>query len=182
MKNLINILILTTILVFSCKNETSQTQEKETAQVEEEAPMELEVDFKFKTDKQDVFRVMMNNIEVDEIQKKNIHVFEDVIPTETTESMVMSFGPGNVSNNLIINLGAKEEKTIEIDYIMLTYGGQSQLVNASQLQDFFILNKFISQDEQGRLKTQTVDGRHNPTIIAKRKLIGQLVNPPKPAQ
>ena len=182
MKNLINFLLLTSIVVLSCKNETQQTPKQETTQIEQEAPSELEVDFKFKTDKQDVFRVMLNNIEVDEIQKKNIHVFEDVIPTESAESMVMSFGPGNVSNSFIINLGSKEEKTIEIEYIMLTYGGQSQLINASQLQEFFILNKFITQDEDGRLKTQTVDGRHNPTIIAKRKLIGQLLNPPKPAQ
>lgn len=182
MKKLLTIFILTCTLVLSCKNENTQAEQPETAEITEETPKELQIDFKFKTDKQDVFRVMLNNIEVDEIQKKNIHVFEDVIPTENTESMMMTFGRGNISNSLVINLGSQEEKTVEIEYIMLSYGDQSQLVTAAQMEEFFVLNKFITLDDQGRLKTQRVDGRHNPTIIAKRKLLGQLMNPPKPAQ
>ena len=174
MKRIILVVILS-ITYIACKNESKESVQNETEkQIVEETKKEFTVKLNFKTNKEDSFKIMLNNIQVDELQKKNIQVIEKVSPTTTTEMFTANFGE-NFSNNLIIGLGNKEIKTIEITSIELTYGNNSINISSNQISNYFVLNKFISQDENTfTLKTNKVGGKLNPNLIAKRKIFQEL--------
>ena len=168
-----NIFIILLIVVFTaCKSETKEEVTTETTP----EPVEKEFTFSvsFKTNKSDVFKLMMNNVEVDELQKKNIQVFETIHPTTTVDMFTAKFG--NMSKNIHFNLGNKEEKEIEIDNIQISYGNSSVTVKPAELNDYFLLNKFVTQDQSTfKIQTKKIDNAHYPTLILRAREINKLI-------
>ncbi len=160
------------IALTGCKNDPKESAISEIAK---EVKKELIVKINFKTNKKDIFRIMMNNIVVDDLQKKNIQIFEEVIPSTGVDQIIAKFDPNNISKNIVISLGNKEEKEVKIESIELSYGENSELVKAEDLPKHFILNKFTSFDENTFIvKTIRVDGKHAPTLALRPKALNKL--------
>lgn len=177
MSNLNKLFLFLTLLIVSCQDTTSklETKEAEKANAEIKEPA-LTIEFNFKTNKPDVFKIMMNNIEVDELQKKNIYFFENVTPSTTEDSITANFDPGNISNNILINIGNKVPKEVEIVSVVVTYGKKSfNISSVEDLDKYLAFNKFI--DINGTSKTITtkrVEGALNPVIYFRRSFIDML--------
>lgn len=169
------LLIFLTISNTACKDKEEQISQ-ETFK-DKNTPKQLTINFNFKTNKADVFKIMMNNIEVNELQKKNIHVFEEVTPTTEDDIIRAEFDANNISKNILISLGNKEVKEVEIISISVSYGDNHFNFNtAKEFHEYFHFNRFVKKDEGSKtLTTQKVDGRHNPAISLKQNLI-KLIN------
>ena len=97
------------IISYACKsdvNEQTDSSENHKTSVETEVK-ELEVVLDFKTNKDDKFKLMLNNIRVDEFQNKNVQIIEKVNQTSSVDKIITKFGDNNISNNFIINLRTK---------------------------------------------------------------------------
>lgn len=175
MKKII-LLCCVTLCFLACKTEEKKKPiEQSVEPVKVETPKELTVDFSFKTNKTDVFRIMTNNIEVDDLQKMNIQVFETVDPTTNYESIIAKFPKDIISNNVFVSLGHKEVKSVDVNSVTITYGDYSISANINTLENYFVLNKFVELDKDANvLKTKRVDGKHNPQLILRRKAINEL--------
>ena len=78
----------------------------------------LKLEFIYRTNKSDVFKIMMNNIEVDELQKKHIHISENVEPSSNDDYIIAKFDPDNLSKQIVISLGNNNEKEVIIKSII----------------------------------------------------------------
>jgi len=175
MKRVFGIVVFLIFINVSCKNHTKQKDVLENIE-KKTIPKQLTIDFNFKTDKQDVFKIMLNNIKVDELQNKNIHIYEEVVPSTGFDVIIAKFDAGNISNNIIIHLGNIEVKEVEIKNILVSYGNnQVNITSPEDLNKYIRFNKFIERDSSSNiLNTKRVDGKHNPTFSIKRKLINLL--------
>lgn len=155
----------------SCNNSKSSETEIPIVEVKEE----FELVFELKTSLEDEFKVIVNNIKVDEFQKKSIQVIETIPPSSGYEKLKANFGDKNISNFILINLG-KKEKVVEFNYISFKYGQKSIVVDASNFDEFMNYNKFVSIDKSNfTITTQKIGNKHNPIISAKRVLINKLL-------
>lgn len=156
----------------ACKNNSEEKNHQEQVIKKNN----LEVLLLYKTNKADMFKIMMNNIVVDEFQKKSIQFTEEVVPTSEYDEMKVSFDEGNLSKNIIFHLGNKVEKTVEIKSITITYGDKVfSLSKPSDFNDFLIFNKFIEiEPNKKMIKTKRIDGKLYPTFSLRQKLINQL--------
>ena len=163
------------LMICSCKEEKVEqvNQGVPTAAIEK-VTRELEIVLELKTDKSDDIKLMMNNIEVDEFQRKNVHIIEKLQPSTSVETVNANFGANNISKNVLINLGNKEVKNITITNIKLFYGDKSILIVPADIEKYFSINKYVNL-EGDVLKTLKVDGKHTPTLTLKRKIINDLV-------
>ena len=170
------LIFLVSVFSFSCKNSDKQDSNIVDTKTEINLQKKFIVNFNFKTSKADIFKITMMNIEVDDLQKKNIEIFEDVIPSTTDDAIVAEFDANNISKNIVINLGNKQVKEVEIISISVSYGDNHFNFNtAKEFHKYFAFNRFVKKDEESKiLTTQKVDGRHNPAISMKQNLIKLL--------
>lgn len=168
------VIALIVILTLSCKNETAKTTGELKSETVMEDANEFTITMKIKTDKEDEIKLMMNNIVIDEFQKKNIQIIEKLIPNTSAEILTAYFG-SDLSNTFQINLGNKEVKNIEIESINITYGGNSLEITAENITKYFNLNKYVTLAEgSNTFSTSRVDGKHSPTLVLKRRTINEL--------
>lgn len=176
MKKILLIILLSIFsLNISCKDKEEKPS-REIIKEELNTPKNLTINFSFKTNKADTFTIMLNNIKVDELQKKNIHIFEDVIASTGEDSILAEFDSDNISNNLIFSIGNKEVKELEIKSILILYGKkQFNISTPEDLNKYIIFNDFIVRDSTSLvLKTKKINGRHNPTFRIKNTLLNSL--------
>ncbi|WP_340076207.1 hypothetical protein [Leptobacterium sp. I13] len=161
--------LLAIILVSSCKR-------KEPKNNIIEKPKEiLEVTINLKANKKDIFRIELNNIRIDEFQKMNIQVFEEVPVSTNYETINVNFFDGMISNNLVFNLGNKEEKTIDISSIEITNGVRHIKIAPKQIPNYFRLNKFVEFDSiSNKIITKKSGNKLNPKLVAKQGLINKI--------
>ncbi|WP_204344469.1 hypothetical protein [Psychroserpens algicola] len=177
MKKIIFISVVA-MLCFTCNNSPKE-QEQETQKITEvqEEKKSFVMTLHFKTNKDDVFKIMMNNIVVDELQTKNIHITEKVSPSTGFDRITAKFDPDNISQEVFISLGNAEFKEVQIKSIDVSYGDKA--ISAStgdELNDYFAFNKHITFDAlTNTIKTNKVDGTHTPTIILRRKVINSFI-------
>lgn len=173
MKKLIYLLFFI-IAFFGCNNDKSNVQKE--AKLDKTKPKSLSIDFNFRTSEADEFRVMINNIEVDEFQKKNIQIIENVTKSTSDDNIVANFDANNLSKQVVIHLGSKTEKEVTINGVLISYGDKQ--FNLTSPQDFnssLVFNKFIVRDSTSNvITTKRIDGKLNPTIRLKNSLINQL--------
>lgn len=160
--------------VMSCGD--SKTEAPKPNETPQKAPKNLIIDFSFKTSEADEFKIMMNNIQVDELQTKNIQIVENVIQSTGFDKIIANFGSNNLSKQVVIHLGSKIEKEVTINGILISYGNkQFNLTSPEDLNSNLVFNKFIVRDSvTNRLTTKQIDGKLNPTIRIKNSLINQL--------
>ena len=168
------ILILLTLSIISCNESNQQKNPKEIEP--DNFKKGLTIEFNFKTSKSDQFKIMMNNIKVDEFQKKNIQIIENVINSAGDDNIVADFDPNNLSKQIVIHIGGKIEKEVVINGILISYGDkQFHLTSPEEFNSNLVFNKFIVRDSTtNKLTTKRIDGRLNPTIRIKNSLINQL--------
>lgn len=173
MKKLLFVILLITL---SCKTETKGKGPVEKV-VEVEAPARnLLIEVYFKTNKDDDFKLAVDNIIKDEFQKKSVVITEKVSPSSLMETISANFGEGIISNSIRFDLGTKELKEIEFESINFSYGPNSLAISGSDLYEYFIINKFVAYDSiTSKIKTQRVDGVHYPAIALNGKAINILV-------
>lgn len=163
------------ILLTVCCNKNNQQTNSEKSE-SNSFEKSLEINFNFKTNKADEFKLMMNNIEVDELQKKHIHITENVEPSSNDDYIVANFDPDNISKQIVIQLGSKIEKEVIINGILISFGDKT--VNLNSPEDFnkhLVFNKFIERDStSNKFITKRIEGKLNPTIRLKNSLINQL--------
>lgn len=176
MKKIAFILFLS-LSILACKSEEKKENPSEKAPIETPKVIkEWLINISLKTNKTDDFKLMMNNIEVDEFQKKNIHIVEKMEPTTSFETISANFGESNISKAFTLFLGAKEVKELDIKSIDITYGANSVTINSSQLGEYFSFNKYVEQDSESmKIKTKKVEGKHHPLMRLKPKVITQLM-------
>ena len=168
MKN--NIIFCLIILLFSCKNES---KDSDNSLLLEEPIKKLELEFYFKTDKADEFKIIMSDIKIDELQNKSITISENVIPSTNEDRIIAKFDEGNFSDKVMISLGNKELKSVKINRIFVKYGLKEILLSSpEELNNYLFFNKFIDFDMPNKVvTTKEVDGNHNPVIFFKPILI-----------
>lgn len=168
----ISILLFLALVLFSCENRTDKPkQQKEIVQNEE--IKELIVEMHFKTNKEDTFKFLMNNIKVDDFQTKNIQVLEKVSPSTELDNMSFNF-ENNKPNSFVINLGNKNLKEVEVKSVIVKYGDNIVEINKSNFKKHIVPNKFIDINEEGTLITKKVDGKHNPSLVLKKTVFNQV--------
>jgi len=163
------VLLLAVMLTLTaCKGDGDKGTNTATAGVNKEAKT-LKVFLEFKTNAEDEFKIILNNIKIDEFQTKNIQVNEYVKSQTGFDNLLADFGEDNFSLNLILNLGNKVPKEVVLKSIKITYGTQMIYVtDPKEFDKYFIFNKFIERDEASNvLKTKKIDGKLNPLIIVR---------------
>ncbi|MFD2917028.1 hypothetical protein [Psychroserpens luteus] len=134
----------------------------------------LSVKMDLKTSAKDEFKIMLNQIEIDEFQKINIHVSEFIPVTSNYESMTVNFFENVFSKKLVISLGNKSQKKVEIQSISISKGSNSIDIPKAQIKDYFIASKFVTFDDELNIITKKIDGKHAPFLYANNKLINLL--------
>lgn len=160
------------ILLTSCKEKSSPKQENT---ISVEPKKELIIRMGFKTSVADVFKINLNNIEVDEFQKMNIQIREAIPVSTQLKSVIAKFVANNISNHIIIHLGDLYEKEVLFNGIEVLYGTNNILITNANFNKYFRLNKYVIKDSVNySFKTHKVNGKHNPEIIARKYLIDFL--------
>lgn len=169
------LLLLLIIVNIACKDRAEQKAVQESTE-NIQTPKQLTINFSFKTNKADVFKIMMNNIQVDELQKKNVHIFENVVPSSKKDRIIAKFEEGAMSRNILIHLGNEEVKEVEVISVELTYGNNHiHISTAEDFDKYFAVNKFIEKEPVSKkLKTIKRNGQHNPVIYVKSKFLNRL--------
>jgi hypothetical protein len=168
------VLLLLVVTVLACKNEQNVTDKQTVEQQVKNAKKEFSVKMSFKTDKADMFSLVLYNIEVDEYQKKWIQINEKVALTNEIKTITANFGD-NISKNLRISFGNKEEKEVEIENIEVLYGEKAIFIIPNELNKYFKFNEFVTQDTiTNKLQTKRVRDKHNPIIYLKTKYLNEL--------
>lgn len=139
---------------------------------------EFKVEMSFKSNREDIFKIMLNNIVVDEFQSKSIHFNEKILATTNEDKIEVNFGD-NKSKLLLINFGNKNEKTIDISNLKLSYNQKDIIITSESISNHFLLNKFVSINDKYQLVTKTVNGQHNPVIVLKVKTLNELFSESK---
>lgn len=171
--NKIPVIICLVFMFSACKKENKgDISSSENSQFEKR---ELIVVMNYKTDIEDEFIFELNHIVKDEFQKKNIRIIEKVAPTSIVDNIMANFGEDNFSNFLNINFGNSHENEIEVESIIITYGGNEIRMTSDDLGDYFRFNDYVRQDSITKnLITFTLDGKHYPWMYLKRKAINTL--------
>ncbi|MEZ4796958.1 MAG: hypothetical protein R2785_07290 [Flavobacteriaceae bacterium] len=177
MKTKILFILFVTTFFFSCKENTENIESKtETDVVEIEKKLGISISFKI--EKADKIRFMMNGIEIDEFQKKNIFFVEDVMPTTNYEKSTVYFDSNNFSRNISINLGDNNDNIIEFKDITFSYGSKEIVVDKNNYDTYLGHNIFVERDSlTNKFKTTKVkDKPFNPLIYVRQTLLNELVS------
>lgn len=175
MRKLITIITFAIISV-SCNKSDKKHSSVSKINTDNSLKKSLKLEFIYRTNKSDVFKIMMNNIEVDELQKKHIHISENVEPSSNDDYIIAKFDPDNLSKQIVISLGNNNEKEVIIKSIIVSYGDkQFNLISPEDLNSNLVFNKFIIRDSTSNvISTKRIQGKLNPTIRLKNSLINQL--------
>lgn len=168
------VLLAVALTILACNNEQKAVDKPTVEEQVIEVKKEFIVKMNFKIDKSDTFGFVLYNIVTDEYQKKWIQINEKVVLSNNIETIKANFGD-NISKSFRISFGNKEEKEIEIETIEVSYGERIILIEPNELNKYFKLNEFITQDTiTNKFRTKKVGGKHNPIIYLKAKYLSEL--------
>ena len=166
------ILFVFSFLIVSCKQENNSV-DQEAAKSQPEMK-ELIIDFSFKTNVEDQFAILLNDIKIDEFQSKNVHIRETVYPSSEMERIHAKFNPDNLSVKLLITLG-KNLKEVFFESLKFKYGKNSIIINSDNFEEYLMTNDYLKFDkENSLLKAILIRDYTDPVIILKQKLLDFL--------
>lgn len=170
---------LITLVLISCNNEKPKVEGKseiieEKIQVNE--PNQFIMDLNLKSSETDVLKMFANNIFINNERTMNISLSGKINKSENLSTMSFSF-PKDIKPDVQVyfSLGTKNEKKIYIENINLSFGQTKFSIKANELEDYFAFNQFVNYNsETGEISTKKVNGKHNPLMILRRKIIDQI--------
>lgn len=165
-------LLLFSLLIVSCKEQSNKAK-KETV---EAVPLkkELIIDFNFKTDVEDQFAILINDIKIDEFQSKSVSIKETVYPSTGLENIHAKFDPNNLSNVLLITFG-RTLKNVFFENLKFQYGNNIIVIDKNNFDDYMTANKYLEYNKESSIFTAVEEnGYTDPVIFAKQNLIDFL--------
>lgn len=167
-------LLLVLLILLSCNGKKDESKSK----VLNKENKKLSIEFSLKTNVEDVFRITLTDIYVDEFQNKNISAFEKIPATSNFESMKAEFKEGNFSKNIVIKLGDKNEKVIYLSHVSFSYNKKVIEIDSKNFDTYMAYSDFVKRDsiELNKFYIYKIDNtKFNPVIYAKQSLISELL-------
>ncbi len=153
---------LTLILVISFISCKKETEKKPILKNNEKK--EFIVKVSLQTDKEDELKILVNNVRVNRFQRKNIEIKEKLIVLDKPKTYNFNLKE-DFSNSVRLSLGNKEEKTIKVRVIEITYQDIKIRTNGNDLDKYFTFNKYVTYNkENSTLTIKKVDGKLNPVM------------------
>ncbi|MDC0956435.1 hypothetical protein OAS44_01030 [Flavobacteriaceae bacterium] len=173
------LMILVLVMTFSCNEQkTEKAVEVENTEKPIEKSKKLVFDVDLETSSPDDFRFFANNIFLNNSQFMNLSVSHKLNSNETSKKMHFEF-PEGVQPDFQIGfaLGVKNEKSVKINSIAISYGDLEYSIPSNDLVKYFKWNQFVDYDnETGTLKTKKVDNRLNPIIFLRNPYVEKISN------
>ena len=172
-----NLLILLTVftLVFSCKNEEKPIQNEQPIVVEE-GTKQLEIEITCKTDKTDIFQVIFSQIELKN-NREGAYIITDKLTSQTGSKKYdyKMFGDF-ILTKLQLKFG-RVPKDFYIEKIKISYKLRDIFIDGSELNKYFVINKFINYDNvTKKITTKEINGKHVPLMTLRDGFIKRLFN------
>lgn len=138
----------------------------------------LVLNFNIKTSEPDEFSIKANDVFLNNNQFMDIKIKQKLNFNELDKNIKFEFPDRTIPDyQLMISLGIKKPKEVEVKYISIEYGDTFFDIPSDKVNDYFTLNKFIEYSpETGIIKTKKVDGQHNPLMFVRRKILDSLSN------
>jgi len=171
-------MILVCVIAFSCDEKKTEPAEVENTEIVEEKSRQLILDVDLETSKPDDFRFFANNIFLNNSQFMNLSISHKLNSNETYKKMRFEF-PEGVQPDFQIGfaLGVKNEKSVKINNINISFGDLEYSIPAGDLVKYFRWNQFVSYDaETGMLSTKKVDNRLNPILFLRNPYVEKISN------
>ena len=173
------LMIFVFVLAFSCNEQkTEKATEVENTEKPVEKPKKLIFDIDLETSSPDDFRLFANNIFMNNSQFMNLSVSHKLNSNETAKKMHFEF-PEGVQPDFQIGfaLGIKNEKTVKINSIAISYGDIEYSVPSNDLVKYFRWNQFVEyNNETGAITTKKVDNKLNPILFLRNPYVEKISN------
>lgn len=173
-------LVLLVITFFSCKNEENvaekakQQNNKLEQKIEKKNRLVFEIDFK--TTKPDDFILFSNDVFLNNSQFMNFIITHKMNSNEN-QKVIKFEVPDEIKPDVSLGLilGRENEKAITVKLIKVHTNNVEYLISPDELNDYFTFNKFIEYNpETGIINTKRIDGKYNPTMFLRKKIINKL--------
>lgn len=172
-------LAIITLIFISCDTKKPEVVEEPIVvenEVKKEKPNKLIIIAELKYSQSEDIKLFATNVFINNNRSMNINITEKVNKSDTFNNVTLDF-PDNIKPDyqLGINLGVKIPKTIEIKNMNVSFGDSEFSIQGTELNDYFTFNKFLEYNpENGLITTNLVDGKLNPIMFFRRKIIDQL--------
>lgn len=172
MKTLTSLLVLLTL---SCSGNQKQKIVEKKQELEVLAN-KLVFDIDLETTKPDDFRLIANNVFLNNSQFMDISIIHKLNNNETSKKIHFEFPEGVQPDYQIgFSLGVKNVKEVKINNIVLSYGDLVYNITPSNFSKYFRLNRFLKYNEEtGTLKTQKIENKLNPIFFLRKPFISKI--------
>lgn len=166
------------VFCFNCKNNKEVDDKTVNTNLieKQEKPNKFVFEIDFKTSKPDNFKLFANDVFLNNNQFLNLAVTHKLNSNETKKKIKFELPEGIIPDYSVgLVLGDKVEKTVQVNTIKIYTNKAEFLISSNVLHNYFTFNKFIDYDaEHGVLKTKGLDGKYNPTMFLRKKIIDKL--------
>lgn len=174
------ILVTLVFLIISCKNNKGELAKEATEEITEEVtvkkPEKLIVELELKYSESDEIILSSSKVFINNNRTMNLSVIEKVKKSDEFKTIILDF-PENIKPDyqIYVNFGNKEEKSIEIKGVKITYGEVSYDVSPQEMNNYFNFNKYIKYNsEKGIMTIKKDNGKLNPLMFFRRKIVVSL--------
>ncbi len=173
-------LLLVLAIAFSCENKNKNKEEEKKdileEKVEEKKPEKFVIELTMRMDNSDGFRLFANGVFINNNRTMNINITEQISKSDNFETVTLDL-PESIRPDYEVGiaLGSKEEKTIEFQQAKISYGDIEFLVSPDKMEEYFYFSKDINYNaENGTIKTQKVNGRHDPIMYLRKNVVDKF--------
>lgn len=177
----IKFLSILIVLFVSCKNDKNPVENEtvdDSKVVITDPPKAIIFEVDLTTTQPDEFKLFANEIFLNNSQHMNISIGQKLNLNETSKKMIFRF-PENIKPDFQMGfgLGTKFKKEIRINEMMLSFGKTTFNIKPEELEKYFTFNKFTEYNSSmNKIKTKKVDGKHNPLIFFRRRILDSIQN------
>lgn len=167
------LILLLFVALPSCNQEV---KEKPVVEEQVKTPNQLIVDANIKVTKPADIKLFANKIFLNNDQEMNISITHRLNASPDAQDVQFKFPEGlNPDYQLGLSLGPKNEKEVELNQLIVTYGATKFTIEPESLSDYLVFNKFIEVDSvTNKLVTKKLGNAHNPMIFFRRKILDSL--------
>ena len=170
---------LLTLVLVSCNNEKPKVEEKSEIieeQIETVKPVKFSIELRLKFSESEEIKLSASNIFINNSRTMNISVTQKMDKSEAFKTVVLDL-PENINpdGQIMLSFGTKKPKTIEFENIIIKNRELEFKLTSQEINNYFTYNKFIVYNpETSVITTKKVDGRHNPILLLRKKIIDKF--------